>query len=446
MDKDTQITLPFASISGKKVTADFDGGSLTSDAGVMFLREVERGIGLIKRLTDVLKDRRHQSYVEHPYEVLLRQRVFQIACGYEDANDCNELRHDPVIKAACERPPISGDELASQPTMTRLENSVSRTDLYRMARAFVDNFLDSYDCPPEAIILDPDTTDDPTYGNQQLSMFNGYYDETCYLPLHIYEGKSGKLITAILRPGKRPDGKQIVSILKRLVAYIWRRWPQVKIFLRGDGHFSAPEVHDWCEDNDLYYALGQTGNAVLKQKATPLLEQARALYHDTQQKVRLFTSFFYQAQSWRKQRRITCKVEISSEGENLRFVVTNLESSRPSFIYDTIYCAHARVEGYIKNHKTFLHSDRTSCHSFQANQFRLFLHSAAYVLLNTLAEKGLKGTQWAKAQFNTLQNRFLKVGARVCERLTRIKLHFPTAFPLKDVFATILSNLEAAFP
>ena len=446
MDKDTQITLPFASISGKKVTADFDGGSLTSDAGVMFLREVERGIGLIKRVADVLKDRRHQSYVDHPYEVLLRQRVFQIACGYEDANDCNELRHDPVIKAACERPPISGDKLASQPTMTRLENSVSRTDLYRIARAFVDNFLDSYDHPPEAIILDPDTTDDPTYGDQQLSMFNGYYDETCYLPLHIYEGKTGKLITTILRPGKRPDGKEIVSILKRLVASIRRRWPQVKIFLRGDGHFSAPEVHDWCEDNDVYYALGQTGNAVLKQQAAPLLEHARQLYLNTQRKVRLFTSFLYRAESWRKPRRIICKVEISSEAENLRFVVTGLESSQPSFIYDTIYCAHARVEGYIKNHKTFLHSDRTACHRFQANQFRLFLHSAAYVLLHTLAEKGLKGTQWAKAQFNTLQNRFLKVGARVCELVTRIKLHLPTAFPLKDVFATIFFNLEAAFP
>ena len=446
MDKDIQITLPFASISGKKVTADFDGGSLTSDAGVMFLREVERGIGLIKRLADVLKDRRHQSYVDHSYEAMLRQRVFQIACGYEDANDCNELRGDPVIKAACERPPISGDDLASQPTVTRLENSASRTDLYRMARAFVDDFLDSYDRPPEAIILDPDTTDDPTYGDQQLSMFNGYYDETCYLPLHIYEGRSGKLITAILRPGKRPDGKEIVSILKRLVAYIRRRWPQVKIFLRGDGHFSAPEVHDWCEDNNVYYALGQTGNPVLKQKAAGLLKQARALYHDTQQKVRLFTWFFYQAESWRRPRRIICKVEISSEKESLRFVVTSLESSRPSFIYDTIYCAHARVEGYIKNHKTFLLSDRTSCHQFEANQFRLFLHSAAYVLLHTLTEKGLKGTQWAKAQFNTLQNRFLKVGARVCERLTRIKLHFPTAFPLKDVFVTIHSNLEAAFP
>lgn len=446
MDKDIQIPLPFASISGKKVTAEFDGGSLTSDAGVMFLREVEKGIGLIRRLTEVLTDHRHQSYTDHSHEELLRQRIFQIACGYEDANDCDELRHDPVLKAACERLPISGDDLASQPTMTRLENSVSRSDLYRMAQVFLDNFMDSYDRPPEAIVLDPDTTDNTTYGHQQMSLFNGYYDETCYLPLHIYEGKSGKLITAILRPGKRPDGKEIVSILKRVVAHIRNRWPKVKIFLRGDGHFSAPEVHDWCEDNEVYYALGQTGNQVLDRQVAPLLEQAKQLYDHTPKRVRLFTSFCYQAESWRRPRRIICKVEISATGESVRFVVTNLESSQSSFIYRTIYCAHAHVEGYIKNHKTFLHSDRTSCHRFQANQFRLFLHSAAYVLLHTFAKKGLKGTRWAKAQYNTLQNRFLKVGARVCERLTRIKLHFPTAFPLKEVFATIHSNLAAAFP
>jgi len=446
MNKDIQITLPFASISGKKVTADFDGGSLSSNAGVLFLREVERGTGLIKRLADVLTDRRHQSYVDHPYETLLRQRIFQIACGYEDANDCNELRRDPLIKAACERPPISGDDLASQPTMTRLENSVSGTDIYRLTRALVDGFLDSYDRPPEAIILDADDTDDTTHGDQQLALFNGYYGEYCFMPLHIYEGRSGRLITTILRPGKRLDGKQMVSILKRLVAYIRNRWPQVKIFLRGDGHFSVPEVHDWCEGHEVEYVLGQAGNSVLKKQAAVLLGQASQLYHDTGEKVRLFTSFFYQAESWRKPRRIICKVEVGALGENLRFVVTSIQSSRPSFLYKTIYCARGRMENYIKNHKTFLHSDRTSCHRFQANQFRLVLHSAAYVLLHTLAQEGLKGTQWINAQFNTLQNRFLKVGARVCERVTRIKLHFPTAFPLKDVFLTIHLNLEAAFP
>lgn len=449
MTNDYQINLPFASISGKKVSTDFSGGVLTSDTGVLFLREVERGIGVVRRLASALSDRRHQSYTDHSYEELLRQRIYQITCGYEDANDCNDLRTDPAIKAACDRLPLSGADLASQPTMTRLENSVSRTDLYRMAGALVNTFLDSYKKPPEAIILDMDDTDDPTHGAQQLTLFNSYYDGYCYLPLHIYEGRSGKLITTILRPGKRSSGVEIRSILKRLVGYIRERWPEVKIFVRGDSHFNAPEVKEWCREKEgVEYTVGQTGYAPMKEtgEVTRLLHRARELYERCGRKIRLFTDFFYQADSWDGPERIICKVEVSSEGENLRFVNTSLKSSRPSFIYDTIYCARGRMENFIKNHKNFLHSDRTSCHSFKANQFRLFLHSAAYILLHTLAEKGLRGSKWARAQFNTIQNRILKVGARVNEMVTRVRFHLPTSFPLKKLFQMILINLSVAFP
>lgn len=330
--------------------------------------------------------------------------------------------------------------------MSRLENSVTKTDLYRMARALVGTSLELHDSPPYTIILDIDDTDDPRHGAQQMALFNAFYDEHCYLPLHIYEGRSGKLITTILRPGKRPSGKEIVSILSRLVAYLKARWPKVKIFLRGDGHFSTPEVHDWCEENEVFYVLGQSGNRVLKEKACALLEQACSLFHESWSKVKLFTSFPYEARSWGKERRVVCKVEVSGQGENVRFVVINLTTSQPSFLYNTIYCARGRMENFIKNHKTFLHSDRTSCHSFIANQFRLLLHSAAYVLLLALAEKGLRGTQWASAQFDTLQNRILKVGARAHEMVTRIKFHFPTSFPLKELFATIITNLARASP
>jgi len=446
MRKDNQTMLQFASISGKKLGADFDGGILTSDGGALFLRKVESKVGVIRRLVDALRDHRHQSYIEHSYEDLLRQRVFQIACGYEDANDCNDLRRDPGLKAACGKLPVRGEDLASQPTMSRLENSVCRKDLYRMAQALVDIFLCSYESPPESIILDADDTDDPTHGAQQLSFFNGYYNEYCFMPLHIYEGQTGKLITTILRSGKRISGKEMVTILKRLVPYIRKSWPKVKIFLRADSNFSAPEVHDWCEKENVYYILGQAGSAPLKERANPLLEQARLLYQHSQNKIRLFTCFNYQAGSWKKPRRIVAKVEVSSQGENIRFIVTNLQSSQPSFIYVNIYCARGRMEGFLKNHKTFLLSDRTSCHSFKANQFRLFLHSAAYVLLGYLAEKGLDGTKWAKAQFNTIQNRILKVGARVRELNTIIKFHFPTSFPLKEVFERLLVNLDAAYP
>ena len=455
MSTEPQITLNFAPISGKRVEAKFDGGNVTSDAGVLFLRAVEKGIGLMGRLAAAIHDRRDPRYVDHALEDLLRQRVFQIAQGYEDANDCNDLRGDPAFKVGCERAPLSGEDLASQPTMTRLENSVSRSDLYRLAQALAASFIASYATPPEALILDLDDTDDPTHGAQQGSLFNAYYGEYCFMPLHLYEGQSGKLITTILRPGVRPSGKEIVMILKRVVAYLRQAWPSVAIFLRGDSHFSAPEVHAFCEAEQVAFVLGQGRNAVLQRKAAALLAQAQELHRAAQaenpagapdETIRLFTSFAYQADTWEKPQRVVCKVEVSNQGDNLRFVVTSLQSSQPSFIYRTIYCARGRMENYIKDHKTFLLSDRTSCHTWEANQFRLFLHSAAYILLQTLEEIGLAHTHWGQVQFNTLQRRLLKIGARVNELKTKIVFHLPTSFPLKEIVRKILFQLNTAYP
>jgi hypothetical protein len=457
MTQHTQSPLTFANMSGKKVQADFDAGALSSDGGVLFLRPLEAQMDIIKRLSQVLVDRRHQSYVTHSYEDLMRQRVFQIACGYEDANDCDCLRHDPAFKAACHRLPLSGAPLGSQPTMSRLENAVGPRDLYRLTRTLVDLFLDSYDQAPSAILLDIDDTNDTTHGNQQLALFNAHYGDYGYQPLHIYEGQSGKLITTILRPGQRPSGKQIVAILKRLAPYIRARWPKVQLLLRGDSHFSAPEVHDFCETqtDPIYYVLGQSGNPVLKDKASPLIAQAQTLYclqhsrstqAQTPIKIRLFTTFEYQAKSWRQSRRIVCKVEVSDLGVNVRFVVTNLTYPRSQQLYDLIYCGRGQMENFIKNHKTFLHSDRTSCHTFIANAFRLILHSAAYILLHGFAEKALEGTVWTNAQFNIIQLRLLKVAVKVEELSTKIKFHFPSSFPLASVYVKIMSNLTLAVP
>jgi hypothetical protein len=455
MSTDAQMKLSFAPLSGKSVEAQFDGGNVTSDAGVLFLRAVEQGTGVIRRLAAAIRDRRDPRYVDHSLEALLRQRVFQIAQGYEDATDCNELRVDPAFKVGCERAPLSGADLASQPTMCRLENSVSRSDLYRLAQALADSFIASYETPPEALILDVDDTEDPLHGAQQGSLFNGYYGTYCFLPLHIYEGQSGKLITTILRPGVRPTGAEIVMILKRVVAYLRQAWPSVAFFLRGDSHFSAPEVHEFCEAEQVEFVLGQGSNAVLQRNAAELLAQAQALHRAAKaerpagapdETIRLFTSFSYQADTWEKPQRIVCKVEVSDQGDNLRFVVTSLHSSQPSFIYHTIYCARGRMENYIKAHKTFLLSDRTSCHRWEANQFRLFLHSAAYVLLQTLEEIGLAHTHWVQVQFNTLQRRLLKVGARVNELKTKIIFHLPTSFPLKEIYRQLLFQLHTAYP
>jgi len=481
MLQDTQIVLPFARLSGKTLQADFQGGTLSSDGGVLFLRDIEAQVGIISRFAGALNDPRDSRYTDHSYEELLRQRIFQIACGYEDANDCNYLRHDPAIKAACGRLPIEDDPLASQPSMSRFENTPRRSELYRMGQALFDTFVASYNQAPDSLLLDIDDTADEVHGAQQQSLFNGYYDHYCYLPLHLYEGQSGKLITTILRPGRRPTGEEIVSILKRVVKAIRREWPAVLILLRGDGHFSTPEVHEWCESQEpeIFYILGQSGNAVLKREAVGILEQTRSLYRYKQvrawkkqveiernqkrsnskkgsgssdQKVKgnpkdsikakLYTEFSYQAASWASPRRIICKVEVSDEGENIRFVVTNLEASRTAWIYETVYCGRGQMENYIKDHKLFLHSDRTSCHKFEANQFRVFLHSAAYVLLHNLRMKGLRGTAWSRSQFNQIQLRVLKVGVRIEELKTKITFHFPSSFPLKEVYAKMVANLS----
>ena len=406
----SQITLSFANVSGKKTEADFDGGTTTSDGGVLLLRQAEARTGIVNRLVGAMSDRRHQSYIDHTYTDLIRQRVFQIACGYEDANDSDDLRSDPGLKIACERLPLTGDDLASQPTMSRLENSVTRSDLYRMGEALLETFIESYDKPPKKLILDIDDTDDPTHGSQQLTLFHAYYDEYCYLPIHLYEGETGKLITTLLRPGRRIRGREAAAILKRVLDHLIMVWPKTKITLRGDSHFSTPEVHDLCDGYGIDFILGQAINKKLKALGEPLMELAAALAEQTDEPVRLFDSFDYRAGSWSRPRIIIYKAEITQG----------------------------------KTNKTFLHSDRTSCHRFPANQFRLFLHSAAYVLVHAIKHIGMQGTQWTTSNFDTIQLRVLKIGARVREQATRIRFHFPTSYPLKDLMKTIVLNLDTA--
>jgi len=432
MTEFTKQLLLFKDISGKKIEADFDGGEVSSDAGLLFLRETEAKHGIIRRVANVLHDRRHQSYITHDLLELFSQRVFQIASGYEDANDCDDLRKDPIIKIACEKLPLSEEELSSQPTMCRFENAPSRTDLYRLGEALVDLFIDSYKRAPEGIILDLDDTDDETHGHQQLRLFNAFHDMFCYMPMHIYEGKSGKLITAILRPGKRPSGKEIVSILKRIVKKIRDAWPDVGIMIRGDSHYGAPEVYDFCEGEDLKYIFGLTPQNPMWKEAEELIEEAKKHHTFHKETIKLFGEFEYQAKSWSKPLRVIYKAEHNHRGPNTRFIVTNLEHSRRRFIYQTAYSGRGNMELYIKEHKNHLFSDRTSCTSFEANQFRLFLHSVAYVLMHSFRELHLRGTEFARAQFNTIRLKLIKIGARVRQMSTRVKVHLPSSFPLKE--------------
>jgi len=427
----TKQLLLFKGISNKKIQADFEGGQISSDAGLLFLREVENQIGLISKITDSLRDRRHPGYVKHQFCELLKQRIFQIACGYEDGNDSNELRSDPIMKIACERLPDEDPALASQPTISRFENALSRTDLYRIAEVFVDEFIRSYSEAPEGIILDIDDTDDLTHGRQQLTLFNAYHGDYCYMPIHIYEGKSGKLITTVLRPGKRPTGKQIASILKRVVRKIRQAWPEVGILLRGDSYYSCPAVFDFCEDNDMKYVLGLRPFSPLVREIKPFIEEVSQRFKQERHPVKMFTETLYKAKSWLKARRVIAKVEYNALGSNTRFIITNLEHWNRRFIYQTGYSGRGAMELMIKEHKNHLLSDRTSCTSFSANQFRLFLHSAAYVLLHTFRALHLKESQWASAQFDTIRLKIIKIGARIRQLSRKIKIHLPTSFPWK---------------
>jgi hypothetical protein len=441
MQEYTNQLMLFKDIFGKKVQVDFHGGQISSDAGVLFLREMEKKIGLIDSIASTIPEWRHQGYVKHDITQLLTQRVFQIACGYEDSNDSNALRDDPLFKIGCNKEPNSEVVLASQPTMCRFENAPSRTILYRMAKGLIAHFIDSYKKPPEAILLDIDETDDPTYGSQQMSMFNAYYDTYCYQPIHIYEGSSGKLITSILRPGKRPTGKEIKMIVSRIAKKIKASWPLTGILFRGDAHYSSPEVFSCCEEYNIKFVLGLRGNAILLKRAQSLIEKAKELYEFRKEPVKIYGEFEYQACSWIKPYRVIVKVEYNAKGLNVRFIVTNLAHNHRKFIYEKIYCGRGAMELMIKELKNHLFSDRTSCTSFQANQFRLFLHSMAYVLLHAFREKYLAGTEFAKAQFDTIRLKLLKIGARIIPLATKIKIHLSTGCPIKSIFYQIYLSL-----
>ncbi|MEK7824820.1 MAG: IS1380 family transposase [Nitrospirota bacterium] len=428
------ILLP--NVQDKSVFLDFNGGLVSSDAGILLLKEIEEQIGLIKSIEKVIPESRDTRYVRHAIRDLLMQRVAQIACGYEDAYDCNDLRNDPIFKMLADRYPETGEALASQPTMSRFENSISRPTLYRIARVFADVFVASYEQEPEIIVLDFDDTDDIVHGTQQLSLFNNYFKEYCFMPLHVYEGLSGKLVTTILKPGKRSTGKQMLSIVKRIVAHLRTKWPNTILVFRGDSHFTYPEVMEWIDaQENVMFVTGLSSNSRLQKEVKSLEERAIRAYEECSRKIKitLFHSFHYQADSWSKPRRVIAKVEVSEKGKNVRFVVTDMENAKATVLYKHIYCARGEDELYIKDHKLYLKSDRTSCHRFEANQFRVFLHSAAYVLIHALKTNILRCTQLANATMDTIRLRLFKIGARVREFKTRIKIELPSFYPLKDI-------------
>ena len=433
-------------VGGKDLVARFDGGRMSSDGGVLVLREIEARCGIAKILASCLPDGRDPARVRHGYDVMIRARLFAIACGYEDGDDLDLLRVDPAFKLACGRLPESGHDLMSQPSLSRLENLASWRDLARMGLAMIDLFCASFARVPEAITLDIDETEDTAHGQQELAFFNAYYDDYCFQPIHIFEAGSGKPVLALLRPGKRPSGREAAAIIAHVTKRIRANWPKVRILWRGDSHYATPEVLGCLEAMDCSYVLGLAGNKRLKALAQPWCEDAalrRAL--GGKDKIRRFHQAAYRAGSWDKERCVIARTEATYKGADVRFVVTNL-AGRAKWLYEKAYCARGQAENLIKDMKLYTKSDRTSCHRWQANQFRLILHMGAYWLLHSLRQTAPKRSPWRRASFQTIRLTFLKIAARITELTSRVTIALPSAYPQQKMLILLAGKAAAQGP
>jgi hypothetical protein len=459
MPESIPVQLRFPPIDGLTVRGDFDGGALSSDFGPLILRGVDCQIGLTERLAAAFEDQRHPSYITHPARDLIAQRVYQIACAYEDGNDANARRSDPMFKLALERRPLEREnDLASAPTISRLENAATTKDIYRMAQGYVDQFIASYATPPSIIVIDMDHSEDATHGQQEFSFYNHHDGSHCYLPLFLFEGLSGNFITAARRPGKRPTGAENAMIIKRVLKRLRAAWPETHIILRGDGHFSNPELMQLAlADPHADFIFGLSNNKALARFAQPHLEttrrthtirceNARRLGQLEPPHTRTYHELDYAAGSWPEPFRVVLKAEVMSFDDNPRFVVTSLRLPTPENLYRDLYGARGQDENFIKKMKNDLASDRTSDHSFLANHMRLFFSCGAYVLHQALRTEVRIHTELAQAQPATVIIKLFKIAVRVVPYKDRIRLQLPTHCPVKDLLHRVTELLFLVRP
>ena len=441
MVDDTPFLPGLSPVAGKAIVARFDGGRLSSEGGLLALREIERRVGLAERLAGCLTDRRMPERVQHRLAEIIRFRMLMIAAGYEDGNDADALRRDPMFKLALERLP-SDPELCSQSTISRLENLPDRRTLLRLGRALIDQYCASFRTVPRRIVLDVDDTFDRVHGGQQLRLFNAFHDDYGFQPIVVFDGE-GRFVSALLRPGKRPGGREIRAFVRRLVRTIRAAWPKVEILLRADSHYTAPEVLDWCRANRVDWILGLAPNSALLRHVAALEKTTAARFKAAADrgKVRRYREVYDAAESWRRAERIIARVEAGPQGTDTRYIVTNLEGGRPKKLYEQLYCARGQAENHIKAWKNHLAADRTSCHQAGANQFRLFLHAGAYWLMWSLRRLMPQRSSWRVMQFDTLRLRIIKVAARVVELKRTVRIHLPSSNPDQPIFNLALARL-----
>jgi hypothetical protein len=463
-----QQTFPFQPLGPREVVARFDGGKITSDAGGLLLREADRATGILQKLSACFRDHRDPDLIEHTVEELIAQRVYGLCLGYEDLNDHDQLRHDPLLAVMVGKVDPSGEDrlrerdkgkaLAGKSTLNRLEltpvraNRKSRYKKITVDRKgvqdfFVDVFLQSRTTPPSRIDLDLDATDDPLHGHQAGRFFHGYYDCYCYLPLYIFCGDD--LLCAKLRPSNIDAATGALKEVRRIVERIRQHWPQVPIRIRGDAGFCREAIMAWCEQNGVEYVLGLSRNARLVAEIADELEEAKGQWEQTRAPARLFKEFSYTTRkSWSRSRRVIAKAEHLEKGANPRFVVTSVPSevSDARTMYEDEYCARGDMENRIKEQQLCLFADRTSCATMRANELRLWLSSAAYVLMTALQRLGLQETELATAQCDTIRLKLLKIGAQIRVTVRRVWVSLAESYPYRAIFRRVYENLIRACP
>ena len=457
--------LELSGLDRREVVGRFDGGVISSDGGALLLREVEQRTGIVQRLAGCFVDYRHEDRIEHSVEELVGQRVLGLACGYEDLNDHDRLRHDPLWAVATGKADPSGQDrmraqdrgkaLAGKSTLNRLELTPEQADgrsRYKkivadpeaMDRLLVEVFLDSHEQAPEHLVLDIDATDDPLHGHQEGRFFHGYYKQYCYLPLYIFCGE--EVLCARLRTADADPGAGAVAELERIVAQIRQRWPEVALTVRGDSGFCREELMSWCERNEVRYVLGLAKNTRLLDTLRPELAQAEQVWQRSGEAARVFKDFRYRTRkSWSAERRVVGKAEHLAKGANPRFVVTNIprEEIEARVLYEQQYCARGDMENRIKEQQLDLFADRTSTSQLRANQLRLYFSSFAYVLLQALRRLGLAGTEMARAQCGTLRLKLLKVGAQVRLSVRKVWVSWSQSYPYAELFVRVWRRLMA---
>ncbi len=430
----------FSGVEGRKISVDFDGGSVSSDGGVLLLRQTDKKIGLLKRAAKILSrfDKRQEGKIEHDIYSMFVQRVYGIAMGYEDLNDHDELRHDIAWQTVADRTSV----LASSPTLCRFEAMASRQVCMELSELLLDVFMESFKKNPRRLVLDFDNTDAKIHGNQEGKFFHGYYDSYCFLPIYVFCDQ--KLVSVFLQPSNEDGSKHAGALLKRIVSKLRSKWPHVKIIYRGDSGFARPRHLYWCEKNKVDYVIGFAKNSILEEMIRPSIEQAKALFDSTGEKAKLFSSFDYAAGSWNGiKRKVVAKAEYSAHGANPRFVLTTLEGD-PQAIYNSEYCSRGDIENRIKEQQLGLFADRVSAHAWWTNQFRMQLSAIAYVIFEGMRSLALKGSEIANAQVSTIRLKLLKIGSVIRRNTKKIYFNLSSAFPYKNIFWQVAECFSSA--